>query len=107
MTSDMMVLQPYMVTVVIIGGGRGLRNEVHCRNQPNKSGWISTVFHFKRCFKQPYINNKKERFNYKGAWVWCVCGYCIPIMCLKEELAQATDKQLQVIKTIKRYLKNS
>ena len=31
------VLQLYMATVVIISDGRGLRIEVHRRNQPNRN----------------------------------------------------------------------
>ena len=60
--------------IVGIDSRRGLRIEVHCRNQPNKSkvALYKPLLHFYSHVKQLYISNKTERFSYKGGCA--VCG---------------------------------
>ena len=76
-----------MAGIVGIVSRHGLRIEMHCRSQPNKSYFYS----------QLYISNKMERLSYKG-----VCGVCgsTHIEAFKEEVAWATDKRLRVISNI-------
>ena len=58
-----------MAVVVIIGGGHGLRIELHRRNQRNKSKlslYKPLLLLFNILFKLLYTSNKTERFSYKG-----------------------------------------
>ena len=57
-----------MVGVVIIGGGHGLRIEMHHSKEPNKSKLLlySHYFHLNILFKQLYTSCKMKRFSYKG-----------------------------------------
>ena len=61
-----------MATVVSIGSRCGLRIEVHCRNQSNKTKVVlyEPLISLKSHLKQWYISNKLkiECFSYK---VWC------------------------------------
>ena len=57
-----------MVAIVGIISRCNLRNEVRCRNQPNKSklALYKPLLHFYSHLKQLYISNKMEQFSYKG-----------------------------------------
>ena len=57
-----------MAATVGINSKRGLRIEVHHRNQPNKSkiALYKPLFHFDSQLKQLYISNRTESFRYKG-----------------------------------------
>ena len=57
-----------MAAIVGIVRRCGLRNEVGCRNQPNKSklALYKPLFHFYSHLKQLYMSNKTEHFSYKG-----------------------------------------
>ena len=81
-----------MAAVISIISRRGLRIEMHCRNQPNKSKLalycVGCYFHFWSHLKQLYISNKMERFS-------CKDGYGIRLSrYLKEELAWDIGKWL-------------
>ena len=73
---------------------RGLRIEVPRRNQPNKSKLVlyKALLRLHSHLKQLPISNKTKCFSYKG-----VCVGVHVSRRLKEELAWATDKWLQVI----------
>ena len=57
-----------MVAIVGIVSRRGLRNEMRCRNQPNKSKLVlyKPLLHCYSHLKQLYMSNKTERFSYKS-----------------------------------------
>ena len=59
-----------MANIVGIISRRGIRIEVHRRNQPNKSKLAlhKALLHFYNHLKQLYISNKTERFSYKGGY---------------------------------------
>ena len=59
-----------MVDIVGIISRRGLRIEVHHRNQPNKSKLAlhKALLYFYNHLRQLYISNKMERFSYKGGY---------------------------------------
>ena len=88
-----------MAVIVGIVSRRGLRNKSHRRNKCNKRklALYKPLLQCKSYLKQLYMSNKTERFSYKGGY-GCV-GVHIPRR-LKEELAWATDKWLQVINNI-------
>ena len=62
-----------MAAIVSIVRRCGLRNEMHCRNQPNKSklALYKPLLCLYSHLKQLYISNKTKRFSYKGG-----CGVC-------------------------------
>ena len=66
-----------MAAVVGIISRRGLKIEVHHRNQPNKSKLVlyKPLLHFYSHLKQLYMSNKTECFSYKGGYGvhGCVC----------------------------------
>ena len=88
-----------MAAIVGIVSRRGLRIEVHHKNQPNKSKLLlyKPLLCLYSHLKQPYISNKTKRFSHKGGWV-CV-GVHVSKR-LEEELAWATYKRFQVISNI-------
>ena len=57
-----------MAAIVGFVTRRGLRIEVHRRNQPNKSklALYKPLLRLYSHLKQPYISNKTKRFSYKG-----------------------------------------
>ena len=57
-----------MAAIVGIVSRRGLRIEVCCRNQPNKSKLVLHKPLLRLCshIEQPYISNKTKHFSYKG-----------------------------------------
>ena len=55
-----------MAAIVGIVSRRGLRIEMHRRNQPNKNKLALYKPLFRLYLKQPYISNKMKRFSYKG-----------------------------------------
>ena len=57
----------------------GLRNEMCCRNQPNKSklALYKSLVHF---YSQLYMSNKTEHFSYKGG---CGVHGCTRIEAIK------------------------
>ena len=85
-----------MAAIVSIISRCGLRNEVCCRNQPNKGklALYKPLLHF---YSQLYMSNKTEHFSHKDG---CGVHGCTRIEAIKEELAWGTDKQLQVISNI-------
>ena len=88
-----------MVAIVSIISTHGLRIEVRCRNQPNKSKLVlyKPLLHLYSHLTQLYISNKTKRFIIQ------VCVVCVGIHMLrhlKEWLALATDKRLRVISNI-------
>ena len=88
-----------MAAIVGIVSGRGLRNEANHRNQPNKSklALYTQLLHFYSHLKKLYMSSKIERFSYKGG---CGVHGRTRIKVIKEELAWATDKRLQVISNV-------
>ena len=56
-----------MAAIVSIVSRRDLRNEMCCRNQPNKSklALYKPLLDFYSHLKQLYMSNKTERFSYK------------------------------------------
>ena len=88
-----------MAAIVGIVNKHGLRNEARRRNQCNKSklALYKPLLHFYSHLKQLYISNKTESFSCKSG---CGVHGCTRIETFKEELAWATDKQLQVISNI-------
>ena len=57
-----------MAAIISIVSRRGLRIEVHCRNQSNKSklALYTLLLHFYSHLKQLYISNQTDHFTYKG-----------------------------------------
>ena len=91
-----------MAAIVGIISRRGLRIEVHHRNQPNKSKLVlyKPLLRLYSHLKQPYISNKTKWFSYKGG-----CGVRGRTLSrrLKEELAWVTYKRLRLISNIMFY----
>ena len=58
----------YTTAVAVIIGRHDLSNEVHHRNQPNKSklALYKLSIHFNSSLKQLHISNKTAHFNYEG-----------------------------------------
>ena len=58
----------YMAAMISIVSRHGLRIEVHCRNQSNKSklALYTLLLHFHSHLKQLYISNQTNHFTYKG-----------------------------------------
>ena len=87
-----------MAAIVDIASSHGLSIDASCTNQLNK-GKIALhklLIHIYSHLKQSYIHNKMIHLR-----VGVVCMGVVHIsMCLKEELAWATDKQPRVISNI-------
>ena len=90
-----------MATIVGIISRRGLTIEARLGNQSNKSklALCKPFLHFTSHSKQLYISNKIDCFSNKGR---CVIVGVQVLRCLKEELAWAADKWLQVISSTKK-----
>ena len=88
-----------MAAIVGIISRRGLRIEVCHSNQTNKSklALYKPLLRLYSHLKQLPISNKTKRFSYKGGC--CVRGRSRTRR-LKEELAWATYRRLQVISNI-------
>ena len=89
-----------MAAIVGIVMRRGLRIEARHRNQTNKSklALYKPLLRLYSHLKQPPISNKTKHFGYKGG-----CGVCVGVHVsrhLKEELAWATYRWLQVLSNI-------
>ena len=62
-----------MAAIVGIVSRRGLRIEVHRRNQANKSKLVlyKPLLRLYSHLKQPYISNRTKCFSYKGGHGMC------------------------------------
>ena len=97
------ILQVLQLLYDSIVSGHGFYTHACHTNQPNKSkpALYKPLIHMYSHAIKTFVTCIKDNALQLYRWVWCVCvGIILVLMCLKEELAWATDKWLWVISII-------